>query len=119
MNPFKVGKVFKILKDEENLNDEEAIRAELLMIGTIGYVANSVNTVFAVTVSAGRLYEKSTITPTHRLCLLLIQALSLLFFRLKRSKEITHQPSKKKMQARNCLKQRIKSVFGVKHEKAI
>ena len=57
MKPFKVGKIFKIVK-EDNDFDAEAIRAELPMIETIGYVANSTNTVYAGTVSAGRLYDK-------------------------------------------------------------
>lgn len=58
MKPFKVGKIFRIFKEDDNDYDEEAIRAELPMIDTIGYVANSANTVFAGTVSAGRLYDK-------------------------------------------------------------
>ena len=58
MKPFRVGKIFRIVKEEDNDYDEEAIRAELPMIDTIGYVANSTNTVFAGTVSAGRLYDK-------------------------------------------------------------
>ena len=58
MKPFKVGKIFKIVKDEENFHDDEAIRAELPAIDTIGYVANSANTVYAGTMSAGRLYDK-------------------------------------------------------------
>ena len=58
MKPFKVGRVFKIVKEHDNEYDEEAIYAELPMIDTIGYVANSANTVFAGTVSAGRLYDK-------------------------------------------------------------
>ena len=58
MKPFKVGKIFRIVKDDDNDYDEEAIRAELPMIDTIGYVANSTDTVFAGTVSAGRLYDK-------------------------------------------------------------
>ncbi len=58
MKPFKVGKIFKIVKDDDNDYDEEAIRAELPMIDTIGYVANSTSTVYAGTISAGRLYDK-------------------------------------------------------------
>lgn len=56
--PFIVGKIFKLIKDSDNEYDCEAIRAEMPMIDTIGYVANSANTVFAGTVSAGRLYDK-------------------------------------------------------------
>ena len=58
MKPFKVGKIFKIRKEYDNPNDDEAICAELPMIDTIGYVANSANTVFSGTVSAGRLYDR-------------------------------------------------------------
>ena len=58
MKPFKIGKVFRIVKEDENSFDNEAIRAELPMIDTIGYVANSTNTVYAGTISAGRLYDK-------------------------------------------------------------
>ena len=36
----------------------EAIRVELPVIGTIGYVANSTNTVYRGTASAGRIYDK-------------------------------------------------------------
>ncbi len=57
MKPFKIGKIFKIVK-EENDFDDEAIRAELPVIDTIGYVANSPKTVYSGTVSAGRLYDK-------------------------------------------------------------
>ena len=58
MKPFKVGRIVKIVKDVENPHDDETIRVELPFIDTIGYVANSTNTVFAGTYSAGRLYEK-------------------------------------------------------------
>ena len=56
--PFKVGKLFKIRKDFDNTYDGDAIVAELPFIDTIGYVANSVHTVYDGTVSAGRLYDK-------------------------------------------------------------
>ena len=58
MKPFKVGKIFRIVKEDENDFDSEAIRAELPSIDTIGYVANSTSTVYAGTISAGRLYDK-------------------------------------------------------------
>ena len=38
--------------------DDEAIRAQLPYIGTVGYVANSTYTVYSGTYSAGRLYDK-------------------------------------------------------------
>ena len=56
--PFSVGKLFKIRKEPENPYDSEAIVAELPFVDTIGYVANSTSTVYAGTVSAGRLYDK-------------------------------------------------------------
>ena len=58
LKPYKVGRIVKIVKDLDNEYDEDAIRVELPFIDTIGYVANSVNTVFAGTCSAGKLYEK-------------------------------------------------------------
>lgn len=56
--PFKIGSIFKLVKEENNSYDGEAIRAELPMIDTIGYVANSTHTVYDGTISAGRLYDK-------------------------------------------------------------
>lgn len=58
MKPFQVNRLVKIVKEPENEHDAEAIRVELPYIDTIGYVANSTNTVFAGTYSAGRLYDK-------------------------------------------------------------
>lgn len=58
LKPFKVGRVIKLVKEPENDYDSEAIRAELPFIDTIGYVANSANTVYEGTYSAGRLYDK-------------------------------------------------------------
>ena len=58
LKPYKVGRIVKLVKDIDNSYDEDAIRVELPYIDTIGYVANSVNTVFAGTFSAGKLYDK-------------------------------------------------------------
>ena len=58
LKPYKVGRIVKIVKDIDNEYDEDAIRVELPFIDTVGYVANSVNTVFAGTCSAGKLYDK-------------------------------------------------------------
>ena len=55
--PFKIGRIVKLVKDIDNPHDTKAIRVELPFIDTIGYVANSTNTVYAGTYSAGRLYE--------------------------------------------------------------
>ncbi len=56
--PFKIGRVMRIVKEPENSHDREAIRVELPFIDTVGYVANSVSTVYGGTVSAGKLYDK-------------------------------------------------------------
>lgn len=56
--PFEIGRVFKIIKEPDNEYDDEAICAFLPFIEKIGYVANSTNTVYQGTVSAGRLYDK-------------------------------------------------------------
>ena len=58
MKPFKVGRVVKLVKERDNEFDEDAIRVELPFIDTVGYVANSTNTVYKGTYSAGRLYDK-------------------------------------------------------------
>ncbi|MCM1524178.1 MAG: HIRAN domain-containing protein [Ruminococcus sp.] len=56
--PFEIGRIFKIIKEPDNDYDNEAICAFLPFIEKIGYVANSTNTVFQGTISAGRLYDK-------------------------------------------------------------
>ncbi|MBU5451038.1 HIRAN domain-containing protein [Acetivibrio sp. MSJd-27] len=58
MKPYKIGRIVKLVKEPDNAYDPEAIRVELPYIDTIGYVANSVNTVFEGTCSAGRAYDK-------------------------------------------------------------
>lgn len=57
MKPFKVGRIVKLEKEEGNLYDDDAIKVTLPYIDTVGYVANSVNTVYAGTESAGRIYQ--------------------------------------------------------------
>lgn len=58
MSPYKVNRIVKLVKEPDNSYDSEAIRVELPYIDKIGYVANSVNTVYDGTCSAGRLYDK-------------------------------------------------------------
>lgn len=58
LKPFKIGRKVRLVKEKDNEYDSEAIRVELPYIDTIGYVANSINTVFDGTLSAGRVYEK-------------------------------------------------------------
>lgn len=56
--PFKIGRIFKIEKEPDNAFDTEAIKIHHPLIGTVGYVANSIHTVYEGTFSAGRLYDK-------------------------------------------------------------
>lgn len=58
MKPFKIGKIVKLIKDHDNSYDHEAIAVALDHIDTIGYVANSTDTVYKGTCSAGRIYDK-------------------------------------------------------------
>ena len=54
---LKKGAVFKIVKEQDNAYDMEAIAIKQEN-ETIAYVANSVNTVVKGTMSAGRIYDK-------------------------------------------------------------
>lgn len=56
--PFEIGRIIKLIKEPDNEYDKEAIFAFLPYIDKIGYVANSTNTVYDGTISAGRLYDK-------------------------------------------------------------
>ena len=56
--PFKIGRIIRLQKDYDNNHDSEAIKVVLPFIGTVGYVANSLHTVFDGTNSAGRIYDK-------------------------------------------------------------
>ncbi len=58
LKPFKIGGIVKLLKDRDNEYDSDAIEVRLPYVETVGYVANSPNTCFKGTVSAGRLYDK-------------------------------------------------------------
>lgn len=58
MKPFEIGRTIKLVKEKDNEYDHEAIKATLPYVGTIGYVANSVHTMYRGTYSAGRLYDK-------------------------------------------------------------
>lgn len=56
--PFKIGQLIRCAKEPDNTFDGEAIRCFLPLIGTVGYIANSANTVAGGTYSAGRLYDR-------------------------------------------------------------
>ena len=57
LKPFKVGGILKLVKDKNNHFDSEAIEVKMPYIDTVGFVANSPNTTFKGTYSAGRLYD--------------------------------------------------------------
>lgn len=54
---LKVGQEVNLVKDYENKFDEEAIKVQIDFLETIGYIANSINTVAKGTKSAGRIYD--------------------------------------------------------------
>jgi hypothetical protein len=58
LKPFKVGRLCKIVKEEDNFCDREAIRVELPAIDTVGYIANTAGTTIEGTVGSSRLYDK-------------------------------------------------------------
>ncbi len=55
--PLQIGALVKCIKEPDNSYDQEAIKAVMPMIGTVGYVANSPSTVAGGTMSAGRIYD--------------------------------------------------------------
>lgn len=61
---LKPGQIMHLIKDPDNLHDHEAIKAEMIPIGKIGYVANSTYTVPKGCRSAGRIYD----TFEHHIC---------------------------------------------------
>lgn len=58
--PFEIGRTVKLIKEPDNPYDNEAIGVYLPFIDKIGNVANSVNTVYGGTQSAGRIWDKIT-----------------------------------------------------------
>ena len=58
LKPFKVGGILKLVKDKHNNFDGDAIEVKMPYIDTVGYVANSPNTTFKGTFSAGRVYDR-------------------------------------------------------------
>ena len=58
IKPYKIGRIVRLEKELDNSYDQNAIRVTLPYIDTVGYVANSVNTVYTGTHSASRIYDK-------------------------------------------------------------
>ncbi|SDJ83862.1 HIRAN domain-containing protein [Paenibacillus naphthalenovorans] len=61
---LKPGQLIHLIKDPDNQHDHEAIQAEMIPIGKIGYVAHSPHTVPKGCRSAGRIYD----TFEHHIC---------------------------------------------------
>ncbi|MBQ2911596.1 MAG: DNA-binding protein [Clostridia bacterium] len=58
LKPFAIGNIVMCVKEQNNPYDSDAIKAMLPLIGTVAYVANSVDTVAGGTLSASRIYDK-------------------------------------------------------------
>lgn len=56
--PFDTGNKVLLVKEPTNKYDKEAIVVYYSGYGLVGYVANSVYTVYRGTMSAGRIYDK-------------------------------------------------------------
>lgn len=56
--PFRIGRLIRCRKEPDNCYDHEAIRCSLPQVGTVGYLANSPDTVAGGTRSAGRIYDQ-------------------------------------------------------------
>ena len=61
---LKPGQIIHLIKEPDNIHDQEAIRAEMVPVGKIGYVANSPSTVPKGCRSAGRIYDSFE----HHIC---------------------------------------------------
>ncbi len=55
--PYSVGDLVLLAKEPDNEVDGEAVRVLVPRLGTVGYVANSPNTVARGTQSAGRIHD--------------------------------------------------------------
>lgn len=58
LQPFAIGNLIRCRKEPDNRYDCDAIKCTLPVLGTVGYVANSVGTVACGTMSAGRVYDR-------------------------------------------------------------
>ncbi|OUM87457.1 MAG: DNA-binding protein [Bacillus thermozeamaize] len=54
---IRPGQLIRFRKEPDNPHDQEAIKAEMMPVGKIGYVANSPQTVPKGCRSAGRIYD--------------------------------------------------------------
>ena len=56
--PFAINNVLICVKEPSNKLDSEAIAVRIPIIGTVGYIANSIYSMAGGTMSAGRIYDK-------------------------------------------------------------
>lgn len=56
--PFAIGTKLLCVKEPDNVYDSEAIKVTFPVLGTVGYIANSIQTKANGTLSAGRVYEQ-------------------------------------------------------------
>ncbi len=56
--PFAIGTKLLCVKEPDNVYDSEAIKVTFPVLGTVGYIANSIQTKANGTLSAGRIYEQ-------------------------------------------------------------
>lgn len=56
--PFSIGTKLLCVKEPDNVFDSEAIKVTFPVLGTVGYIANSLQTKANGTFSAGRIYEQ-------------------------------------------------------------
>lgn len=56
--PFAIGTKLLCVKEPDNVFDSEAIKVTFPVLGTVGYIANSIQTKANGTFSAGRIYEQ-------------------------------------------------------------
>ena len=58
VNPFRIGQVLKCVKEPSNPYDEDAIKVVMKEIGTVGYIANSLEFKATGTASASKIHDK-------------------------------------------------------------
>lgn len=56
--PFAIGTKLLCVKEPDNVYDSEAIKVTFPVLGTVGYIANSIQTKANGTLSAGHIYEQ-------------------------------------------------------------
>ena len=58
LKPFSIGNLVMCRKDGGNPYDHDAIKVCMPLLGTVGFIANSIDPIAGGTMSAGRIYDK-------------------------------------------------------------